>query len=126
MPIRVNDSEVKCILDTTIDTTPFIKTASILIDQFLVGHGLPAELLKEMERWWAAHLTAIRDLQPQKERTGEAEITYQGKTDMGLNATLYGQQVLTMDTTGILANIGNRPAKWETIQSPTEATPTTG
>jgi len=123
MAVRVTDVEVKEIIDTTVTTTPFVAIANILVDKYLSGHGLSDALLKEIERWWSAHLVAIRDMRPHAEKIGDTSINYQGKTDMGLNCTLYGQQLLTMDPTGILAKIGKKYVKVETVQSPTDATP---
>jgi hypothetical protein len=121
----VNDSEVKQIIDTTLNTTPFIETANVLVDQYLGSSSLSDALLRQIEMWWAAHLVAIRDQQAASEGVGKANVTYQGKTGKGLEFTGYGQQVLSLDPTGILATIGKkRAAVFETIQSPTEATPT--
>lgn len=106
MPQRVTDPEVKAILDTSIDTTPFITLASLQIDQHLASAGLSAALLKELERWLAAHLACIRDPRFTQVRTEGDAFTYeQGKMGMGLQATRYGQQVLAMDPTGILADV---------------------
>jgi hypothetical protein len=126
MALRTNDTEVKQIITTTSNTTPFIEAASVLVDVHLTGKGLSDATLKQIEKWWAAHLFAVSDPRVEKTKTGKAEDTFQGKTGMGLNATLYGQQVLLFDTTGTLANAGKRPATFETIQSPTEATPAAG
>ena len=62
-----------------------------------------------------------------EEEVGKARAKYQGKTGMRLEATYYGQTVLTLDPTGTLEKIGKiKVGKWETIQSPTEATPNSG
>jgi len=37
-----------------------------------------------------------------------ASIRYQGRTGLGLAATLYGQQVKMLDTSGTLANLGKK------------------
>ena len=58
---RVTDAEVKAILDTTLDTAPFIAAATLLVDQHLASAGLAAALLKELERWLAAWLVCARD-----------------------------------------------------------------
>jgi hypothetical protein len=61
----------------------------------------------EIERWLSAHLIACtRDQQAQQEAvTGGAgvNVTYQGKTGLGLDATFYGQQVKVLDRTGLLS-----------------------
>jgi len=59
-----------------------------------------------------AHFIATsREPQTQSESVGgEASVTYRGKTDMGLNATLYGQQALALDCSGLLAKAGLKGA----------------
>jgi hypothetical protein len=43
-----------------------------------------------------------------EERIGEASVKYFGKTGLGLDATMYGQTVKLLDTTGILLDLGKR------------------
>lgn len=108
---RVTAEEVQAIIsyDPAItDITPFITAANLLITQKFTGSGVSEALLKEMERWLAAHYIAIRDPRLRSEKIGDAANTYQGQEGMYLDATLYGQQVKTLDPTGTLANIGKR------------------
>ena len=101
---RVSDTEVKQILDTTIDTTSFITAATLLVDQHLLAAGLPTALLKEIERWLAAHLACVRDPRFRDTQDGSVSMTFEvGKEGAGLAATTYGQQVLAMDPTWRLA-----------------------
>ena len=58
---RVIDAEIKEIIDTTIDTDPFIEAANLVVTARLANQGIGDDLLKEIERWFAAHLVAIRD-----------------------------------------------------------------
>jgi len=117
---RVTDDEVKEIIETSITTTPFITVANLIVTERLANEGLGDSLLKEIERWLAAHLVAIRDQRPQNERIGDANITYQGRSGLGLDATQYGQQVKILDTSGKLANLGKRVARIEMIDFSTE------
>lgn len=104
MSLRVRDAEVKEIIDTALNTGPFVQAASLLVDRHLGSAGLSAAELKEIERWWAAHLVAIRDPRFVQVRTeGDAIVYERGKMGEGLRATSYGQQVLTLDWTGTLA-----------------------
>jgi hypothetical protein len=108
---RVTEAEVQAIIDydpAITDITPFITAANLLITQKFSGSGVSAELLKEMERWLAAHYIAIRDPRLRNEKIGDAAVTYQGQEGMYLDATLYGQQVKTLDPTGTMANLGKR------------------
>ena len=105
---RATESEVKAIISTTLtaeEVAPFLASANTLVTEHLSGEGYSADLLKNIELWLAAHLVAIRDPQVSKERYGDGEQTFHGKTGTGLSATLYGQQVLLFDTNGVLANM---------------------
>jgi len=116
MAVRVSDAEVKEIIDTSVTTTAFISAANLVVTEKLGSSGLSEDLLKEIERWLAAHLIASsKDKQVESETIGDVSATYQGKTDMGLDSTFYGQQVKLLDTTGTMANLGKRKAKVEWI-----------
>jgi hypothetical protein len=108
MANRVTHTEVVAIISTSItDVTPFIDSANVIIDSVIEAtDSVSDEVLKEMELWLAAHLVAVREGVPQAEKTGDAQVTYQGKTGMGLMATTYGQQVLLLDPTGRFAERG--------------------
>lgn len=105
---RVTPALVKEIIETALtgdELNPFINVAHYLVQQILLDKGLSADLLTEIEKWLSAHFLAIMDQRVHSESVGgEWQATYQGKTDMGLNATTYGQQALLLDTTGSLAN----------------------
>jgi hypothetical protein len=92
----------------------FIRTAHVMVQETLASRGLSEERLAEIDLWLAAHYLAISDQRPQQEKIGsEYAVTYQGQTGQGLQATLYGQQVLLLDTTGALANLGKPAASIE-------------
>lgn len=111
MANRVTIAEVREIFDTDLldaVITTFIGTANRIVTSYLGTTAvLTAAELKDIELWLTAHLLAVtRDQQAQQEAvTGGAgvNITYQGKTGLGLDATFYGQQVKMLDRTGILA-----------------------
>jgi len=110
MANRVIPAEVKEILSTDLTDptiTAYINAANATVTS-LVGSNadLTTAQLKEIERWLAAHLIACtRERQIAKENAGQAGATYDGKSDMGLDATLYGQQVKLLDTTGTFATL---------------------
>ena len=63
-------------------------------------------LLKEIERWLAAHFACIRDPLFREARTaGDQMVFERGQAGTGLSATSYGQQALLLDTSGILAQV---------------------
>lgn len=123
MPIRTTPEKVKEILDTDLTddvVEAFILGASHTIDRVFSGNTtLSAEHLAEIERWLTAHLiAATREQQIAKAGVGGASVTYQGVTGKGLESTMYGQQVLALDTTGLMRSIlMNRGASLKAISS---------
>lgn len=111
MAARVTDAEVLEIIDSSLtDLTPFITVASQQVDRISDAGSLSDAVLKEIERWLAAHFVAIRDKQTSQSKVGDASHTYEGKTGMGLSFTRYGQQALLLDTTGTLVKANVRKA----------------
>lgn len=108
MANRTTATAVKQILDTDLDdpiVEAFITDANLIVTD-IVGSStdLSAEQKASIEKWLSAHMIACtRDQQASREGVEEADITYQGKTAMGLDATFYGQQVKLIDTTGLIA-----------------------
>jgi len=117
---KATEAEVKEILQTTLtdeEITPFLAAADALVTDVLADEGYADSLLKEIKRWLTAHFVAIRDPQVSKEKIGDVDATYQGKTSLGLNHTSYGQQVMVLDHHGKLAEIAQSkgPAEVKTI-----------
>ena len=115
---RVSDAEVREIMDidsSITDLTPFITAANLVITARLSGAGHSDELLKEIERWFSAHLIASRDPLTKIEKLGDASRTIQGEFGKGLDSTTYGQNVKLLDTSGIMAKAGKIPAKINAI-----------
>lgn len=55
----------------------------------------------------AAHFMTMYDRQAKSESVaGEWSISYMGRDGLGLNASLYGQQALILDCSGVLATAG--------------------
>jgi len=128
---RVSDAEVKEIIDTDITTTPFITAANLLITQVLGSSGMSDAYLKEIERWYTAHLVTCRDPKSggalRRHRIGDAEEWYEtpsgsGKGLPGLHSTFYGQRVLELDYTGLMNSVGKKRAEATHIN----VTPDTG
>jgi hypothetical protein len=105
---RVSAAEVGLIIDTDLTETvvdTFIAAANYTVTE-IVGSDttISDDHKKEIERWLSAHLIACtKEQQIIKGKAGKGDVTFQGKTGMGLNATFYGQQVLVLDTTGKMA-----------------------
>ena len=104
MPVRVADPDVKAILDTQVDTTPFIYTAHILVDMTCGDAGLSEDVLTEMETYWAAHLVTIRDPRPHQKKIGDTTLTYvEGSLGSGLQSSFYGQVVIQLSNGALAA-----------------------
>lgn len=111
---RVTKQEVLEIIDTDIENIePFILAATGLVDAKLVGSGLVTAQLKEIERWLAAHFTAIREdgARVVEEEEGESRRRFgentRGVLGQQLLLTRYGQQAVALDTSGILTDLNN-------------------
>lgn len=112
MPIRTDATAVAgiCEVDASIDLTPFIETASALVDD-PVATGSPSYTdakLELIERWLAAHFYRIRDMAVQQEYAKGVGQMFQFKVDLNLHVTMYGQQAMLLDTDGNLAKLNKR------------------
>ena len=111
---RVTIAEVKLIIDTSLEdtnVTAYITAANALVTDVLASSGLGDVLLKEIERWLTAHLiAATQERQSKKEEAGGAKVEYTGVYGDGLKLTSYGQMVLTLDSSGLMASLGGRSA----------------
>lgn len=102
--MRTTKQDIWAILETTVDPGPFMHTAHLLVEAYLGGAGYSEALLAEIERWWAAHLCCTNDARVTSVTMGQTRVVYQKiKEGTGLLSTSYGQQVLMLDTKGILA-----------------------
>lgn len=111
---RVSSDEVKEIIevDSTItDITPFITAANLLVTKECTASSLTAALLKEIERWLAAHFVAIRDMRRASEKAGTVGENFQHSLGLNLQVTMYGQQALMLDTSGALAALSSGGAR---------------
>jgi hypothetical protein len=117
MATRTNATAVKQILpadssveDAVIDA--FIADANQVVTEVLGSDTSLSSTQKTMiEKWLAAHYIASTvERQARREGADGANITYAGKSGMGLDTTTYGQQVKVLDTTGKMAKIGKKRA----------------
>jgi hypothetical protein len=93
-----------------VDLFRYVTTASTLVDEELTGRGLSDALLKEIEKYLAAHFVAVADLP-----AGVDEQTIDRDQEVfseleGLKKTSFGQVAITLDVTGTLRQSGSQPA----------------
>ena len=116
MANRVTYTDVKAIMDgcTTADATVtiFITSASVFIDKVFVNDTTTSTaLLAQIEKWLAAHLIASTVFRTtSEEKLGDASLKYTGQWGKKLESTPYGQMVLLLDTTGMMAKAGKTAA----------------
>jgi hypothetical protein len=120
MAVRVTEAEVKVILDDTslsdAIVLAYITSANIMVNAVL-GTG-PTDILKEIERWLAAHMIACtRERTAKKEGASGAFIEYTGEYGKNLSSTPYGQMVLSLDTTGAMAELAMQAVIFKAIES---------
>lgn len=112
MATLVSDAQVKAVIDTQRDTTPFITAADLIITEDLANAGLSVARLTQIELYLAAHFTCITEERGgiQAEKAGDIFEKYQppstSKNAGGLATTRYGQQALALDTSGTLRKMG--------------------
>ena len=119
---RTTATKVKQIISTDLSDAivdAFIAGATELVTETIGSSTALTDTLKaEIERWLSAHLIAsTRERQLVSGEAGPAKAVYQGKTGMHLEATMYGQQVMVLDTTGSFASLSGKAAKITAITS---------
>lgn len=112
MATRVTADEVEEIIDTDLGSSrieAFITGANEMVNEFLTGQGLSDSLLKEIERWLAAHyIAATFERQATKEKAGPVEQQFSDVFGENLKSTTYGQTAAQLDPTNKLSNAGKK------------------
>lgn len=103
--------------DSTVDVSPFIDTASKIVDKLEskqttsgCGDPLDEQHLELIERWLSAHYATLtyRNHIVTSESIGAASKSYSIPTpESGISSTPYGQQAIAIDTSGILRRLGS-------------------
>lgn len=84
------------------DLTPFIETANSMVTDLCTDSGYSDEKLELIERWLSAHYYATykpRTIQESVEGVAEQ---FEGRTQVGLGNSRYGQQAMVLDYKGNL------------------------
>lgn len=98
-------------MDATISLTPFIETASALVDEIATESEHDATRLELIERYLSAHFYTLRDPRPVQEAAGDVQVTYQSKVDLNLYTSHYGQHAMLLDTSGLLRKLSSGKKK---------------
>lgn len=116
----LTDIDVKAIIEgVDFDTTPFIETADVIVQEHLATKISNADLLEKITLYLAAHFVALT-----AERGGlirssamDAAETYADVFKGGFRSTRYGQQALALDYTSTLTAIsmGNITARFRIV-----------
>lgn len=118
---RVNVEDVRQIFSTTltdVQLSPYIAVANSIVTDKLGATSLGDERLANIERFLTAHIvTLTQNRETLEEEIGEARVRYANVFGKGLEATTYGQMVMTLDTTGKLHNMSRRSIKITAIKS---------
>lgn len=99
--------------ESVVTITPFLNAAHNLVETAIVAKFPDThtdDVLFEIERWLAAHFTAIRYTRTSSESISSVTESYQHKLGLDLRCTMYGQQAIILDTTGALSRIGGKTA----------------
>jgi hypothetical protein len=109
---RVVAAQVKEIIETsksdTLLDTQFIVTANLYINEHLLDVGHSEEMLGKIELYLAAHFVAVSDSRGALivDAYGDAREEYsEGVYGQGLLMTSFGQQAISLDTSGVLAGL---------------------
>jgi hypothetical protein len=105
-----NDDVQALVQDASVDATPSITTAHIIVSEELASAGYSDDRLKQIEIYLAAHFFVLATERGgiTREVIGEAEERYRMTPDTlyGFASTRFGEQALALDKSGILAAMG--------------------
>lgn len=123
MAIDITPAKVRDIFTTRLTDSQlgvFCEAATDLVVDKFTSSGLSDPRVERIGLFLAAHFASANSPVLQSERTGPHQWTRQGETGMGLDSTYYGQMAKTLDTTGVLGNLGTRIATVGVIGKPEE------
>lgn len=113
--MTVTTTDVKAIIDTKLkpigeegvnidQLAPFLDQATLVISEELVGSSLSEARIDLITKYLTAHFIALTEEYGSLAKViiGDSEVWTHDNSGKGLEGTRYGQQVLALDTTGIL------------------------
>ena len=117
MAVSTTPEKVQAVIDTDLDVTPFITTATAFYDT-RVGSALPDEIGSEVLTYLAAHFVAVTDPREKTESVATGSWTLEGKAsanETGLHSTQHGQMAVALDTSGRLRDVDKRKARFTVL-----------
>ena len=115
MAVRTTSGAVGGIIevDATISLTPFIETASALVDQCCtdLDTNYSVAQLELIERWLSGHVYTVRDMRAEAEKAASVSEKKQSKVDLGFDTSHYGQTAMRLDWQGGLAKLNKQVLK---------------
>ena len=115
--MAVSSADVRSVIEIPdeVEVTSFIKTAKLIVEEDLADQGMSAARLDQIIIYLAAHFACLRVERGglRSSQTLNAKDEYQLNADKGLRSTRYGQQAITLDTSGVLASSAKAVGKAE-------------
>jgi hypothetical protein len=115
IPGRTTRDLVEGIIDIDSDLVsldPFISAANELVTNICGIAGYTIDLFQQIETWLTAHFYCVLDPRSSQEQAGSVQQQLQGKIDLGLKNSLYGQMAMRLDYKGYLAVWDNGLVKY--------------
>jgi hypothetical protein len=104
--MAITPSDVKEIMDTNLADASLqrhIDASTRLVDRELDGED--QDVKDDVNLYLSAHFAATQEPRAERASVGDASVTYQGDSEMGLKSTRYGQQAIFVDSTGTLEKL---------------------
>ena len=102
----INSAESNEVLSVMLQTAE-----QMLVNTVDKDSDVSSDTRETIKLWLAAHFVHIKDRLEKEVSSDGVRMVFDGKTDVGLNATLYGQQAMAMDPTGFLAKTATSKGK---------------
>lgn len=121
--LATSDDVMEVMQNTSLDenyVSSVLITADIILTKVYeyCKEPISDSLLLELQKYMAAHIIASTTNRiTTDEKIGDAQVSYAGKFGMKYEATPYGQLLLTIDPTGLIAKSGKLGASINAIKS---------
>ena len=103
----VSPAQIRDLIETALDDATlqvFANDSHVIVSETIPSSaGVSEGRLEIIEKYLAAHFTALRDPRLTSEHVGPATSSYEGQSGLYLAHTRYGQQVMVLDPTGSFA-----------------------